>query len=458
MSIPFTRELATRVANTRFDDVPPEAISVGRDLVIDAVACMLAGSIDRGTHIVRDFVRMSGTGPATVAGTTIKTSPAMAALANGTAAAILSYEDTNWHALGHPGGSLVPALLALAEDIGATGQAFLEAYVAGHEAMGKVGTAMAKGMYANGWHTTGVLGAFAAAAACSRLLGLDADKTASALGIAASGAGGLRSGMGTMTLGLHSGDAAAHGLMAAWLADRDFSGPTDAFEHTCGVAAAYVPGFSPDFASALTHWGRPWDLLDDSDGVGIKLIPAATTGFCAAECAMILAERHAIDPARVTAIEWRTTPLALEIARYGVPKTRNEAMFSTGWAIAMGLIDRRVGLTQFMTERLDDPLAKRLTGLARLAAHPEFRDLPSSDTAAGELTITLDDGRVLRHTRRRPRGYPGGEPWTRAQLQEKFLEAARCSLSQERASAALAELERLADLPDVRTLTRNLQP
>lgn len=458
MSIAFTRELATRVADTNISDVPSEAIPVARDLVVDAVACMLAGSIDRGTHIVREFVQMSGTGTATVVGTTINAFPAMAALANGTAAAILSYEDTNWHTLGHPGGSLVPALLALAEDIGATGQKVLEAYIAGHEAMGKIGAVMAKSMYANGWHTTGVLGAFGATAACSRLLGLDADKTASAFGIVASNASGLRSAHGTMTLGLHAGAAAQHGLMAAWLAGHGFEGRRDTFERTYGVAAAFVPGESFDFASALAHWGRPWDLLDRSDGVGIKLFPAATTGFCAAECAMILAEQHAIDPARVTAIEWRATPLALEIAAYGVPKNRNEAMFSTGWAIAMGLIDRRVGLTQFTEERLDDPLAKRLTGLVRLVAHPDFADLQASDTAAGELTITLDDGRILSHTRRRPRGYPGGEPWTWAQLQDKFLEAAGLSLSPQSASAALTALERLTDLEDVQTLTQHLRP
>ena len=137
MSIAFTRELATRVADTHISDVPSEAIPVARDLVVDAVACMLAGSIDRGTHIVREFVKFSGTGTATVVGTTINASPAMAALANGTAAAILSYEDTNWHTLGHPGGSLVPRCWLLPKTSGRPVRSSWRPISLGHEAMGQ---------------------------------------------------------------------------------------------------------------------------------------------------------------------------------------------------------------------------------------------------------------------------------------------------------------------------------
>ncbi|MBI4183631.1 MAG: MmgE/PrpD family protein [Proteobacteria bacterium] len=456
-----TRYIAERVAETRIGDAPPEAVRIAKDLILDTVACMLAGAIEPGTHIVKEFARRSGAGQATLVGFPDRVPAFQAALVNGTSAAILDYDDTSWRSIGHPSGCVLPAVLALGEERAAGGRKVLEAYMVGYEVIGKIARGLVPALYRRGRHTTGALGIFGAAAACGKLLGLDAEGIARAFGIAASCSGALRAALGSMTKSLHSGHAAANGLMAARLAADGFTAPADVLEGTHGFAATSLPEEEYDLDAIGQGWAAPWEFLAPSVGPGINLVPSGTTGFCAAECAVEIAKRHDLDPAAVARIQWATTPFARDVARFGVPETRHEAFYSIGWSIAIALLDRRfgVGIGQFGEERLRDPATRALCARVGVSVHADLATVTDpSLSVAGELVVTLEDGRQLRCMRRHPRAYPGGEPWTEEQLLEKYRDAAARALDRGRTDASLGCLRAFETLADVRDLTAKLRP
>ncbi|MBI3998124.1 MAG: MmgE/PrpD family protein, partial [Armatimonadetes bacterium] len=381
-----------------------------------------------------------------------QTSPWAAALANGTNAAILDYDDNTFRAQSHLSGSLVTAALALAEARGLGGQAVLEAYLVGFEAACKIGQGVLPGQYFGGRHSTGTLGVMAATATCAKLLGLDARETATAFGIAASCAGAVRANMGTMTKGLHTGLAASSGILAVSLAARGFDARQDILEATYGYAHTTVKDDSSRVELIGEGWGNPWDVIDP--GMGIKFQPSGTMSHCAARCAMELSIRHDLRPEDVEAIVCRTTRESMDIGSYGVPNTASQAMYSTPWAVAVALADRKTGLAQFSPERVQDPAVRALAARVQMVVHPDLAEITDlHDVPAAEVVVTLKDGRSLSQFRRRPIGYPGGEPWTDEMLEEKFREAAGLSLSSERVERAMALLRRFDQRSDVRELT-----
>lgn len=237
-----TRALANYSSGLRFDDIPAEVRTVVRHCLLDWLGVTLAGSREDAARIVREEAMEQGGAPqATLIGAGQRTSIGQAALVNGTASHALDYDDVHFAFLGHPTVTVVPALLAVAERDGRGGRDFLTAFVAGVEIGSRVGEYVTEAHYARGHHATGTLGAFSAAAGTARLLGLDAETSATALGIAATQAAALKSMFGTMCKPLHAGKAAANGQYAALLAKRGFSSRADAIECSQGFADTQSP-------------------------------------------------------------------------------------------------------------------------------------------------------------------------------------------------------------------------
>ena len=167
----------------------------------------------------------------------------------------LDYDDVNLAMPGHPSVAILPGLLALAEQRHSSGRDVITAFVAGYETACRIGSALQPGHYNLGFHATGTVGCFGAAAACARLLGLDAEATAQALGIAGTQAAGLKSQFGTMCKPFHAGKASQNGLLAARLAARGFSSRPDLVECEQGFALTHGPDFSPEAALAAPAGG-----------------------------------------------------------------------------------------------------------------------------------------------------------------------------------------------------------
>ena len=248
----FTAALAERVASATWARLAaePDLVERARQCVLDWLGVAVAGSTeDTTTILLGQLTAMGGpdeSGGAAVIGHPTRLGVLDAALVNGTAGHALDYDDVNSALLGHPTAPVLPAVLALAEHVGADDRQVLTAFVAGYEAECAVGRALGATHYTRGFHTTATAGTLGAAAACANLLGLDPERTAVALGLASTQAAGLKSMFGTMAKPFHAGRAASAGVLAARLAGAGFSAHPDAVEVEQGLAATHSDGFDAD--------------------------------------------------------------------------------------------------------------------------------------------------------------------------------------------------------------------
>src|SRR5438034_1045684 len=252
----LTLALAGKACALSYDDLPAPAREIARQCVLDYLGVALAGAADPLVRLLLDELAEAGGAPqASVIGHEERLPALSAALVNGAAAHALDYDDVNMAMPGHPSVAILPGLLALAELKGSSGREVVTAFAAGYETACRIGAALRPGHYNLGFHSTGTVGSFGAAAACARLLGLDAETTAVALGIAGTQAAGLKSQFGTMCKPFHAGKAAHNGLLAARLAQRGFSSRTDIVECVQGFALTHGPAFAPEAARATPDGG-----------------------------------------------------------------------------------------------------------------------------------------------------------------------------------------------------------
>ena len=297
------------------------------------VGCGIAGASDELVAILlAEMQEQGGDEAASVLGHAGRLPVASAAMVNGAASHALDFDDVNLAMPGHPSVAILPALLALAEERGSSGADVLTAFVAGYELQCRIGRTIAPGHYDGlGFHATATVGSFGAAAACAHLLGLDADRFATALGIAGTQAAGLKSMFGTMCKPLHAGKAAYHGLMAAKLAARGFTSRTDVVECGQGFARTHSPDFNPEraFDTPPSGWWIASNLF--------KYHASCYMTHAAIEAARKLREQHGFAPDQVERIAVRLEESCDRICNIPAPVTGLEAKFSLRLTTAMGL-------------------------------------------------------------------------------------------------------------------------
>ena len=289
----LTQVLARKSAALEYDDLPQEAHELARQCILDYFGVAVAGAGDELVRLLLDeLTEAGGATQASVIGHQSRLPALSAALVNGAAGHALDYDDVNMAMPGHPSVAILPGLLALAELKRSSGREVITAFVAGYETACRIGAALQPGHYNLGFHSTGTVGAFGAAAACARLLGLDAEATAMALGIAGTQAAGLKSQFGTMCKPFHAGKAAQNGLLAARLAARGFSSRADIIEGIQGFALTHGPDFSPEAALATPEVGL--HLFANL----FKYHAACYLTHAPIECARRLREQHRLTPRR----------------------------------------------------------------------------------------------------------------------------------------------------------------
>src|ERR1700720_3455183 len=247
----LTKTLAAQASAVTYDDLPEPVRALARQCVLDYYGVALAGADDPLVDILlAELTEAGGATQASLIGHKARLPALSAALVNGAAGHALDYDDVNLAMPGHPSVAMLPGLLALAEQRRSSGREVVTAFVAGYETACRIGSALRPGHYDRGFHSTGTVGCLGAAAACARLLGLDAEATARALGIAGTQAAGLKSQFGPMCKPFHAGKASHNGLLAARLAARGFSSRPDLVECEQGFASTHAPDFDPAAALA----------------------------------------------------------------------------------------------------------------------------------------------------------------------------------------------------------------
>src|SRR5271163_3157058 len=328
----LTRTLAERAAGLDWDDLPAPVRELSRQCVLDYLGCAVAGAADQLVGMLLDeMAEAGGTAQASVIGHRLQLPALAAALVNGAAGHALDYDDVNLAMPGHPSVAILPGLLALAELKGSSGREVITAFVAGYETACRIGMALQPGHYAVGFHSTGTTGSFGAAAACARLLGLDAEATAVALGIAGTQAAGLKSQFGTMCKPFHAGKAAQNGLLAARLAQRGFSSRTDIVECVQGFASTHGPDFAPDAALATPEAGL--HLFANL----FKYHAACYLTHAPIECARRLREQHRLTHEAVAGITLRLDASCERVCNIPAPVDGLQSKFSLRQTVAMAL-------------------------------------------------------------------------------------------------------------------------
>jgi 2-methylcitrate dehydratase PrpD len=431
--------------------VPPAtARRAAARAVLDTIGVALAGAVEPAACAVQRVVTGSQ-GPCTMLGLPSRASAGDAALANGTAAHALDYDDMCFVSLAHPSAPLVAAALAAAETARRSGPALLDAYVAGFEIEARLGRAMNPRHYQRGWHCTSTLGTIGAAAAAARLLGLDASACGHALAIAASEASGLKENFGTMVKPLHAGLAARNGILAAQLARCGMTASEAAIEGPQGFLAAMDSGRT-SLTECAADLGTRWEILDT--GITVKLYPSCAGTHPTLDATLDLRRRERFTAADVESIDVGVDAIVPTILIYDRPTTGLEGKFSMPFCVAAAVVDGRVGIDTFDAARLADPEIMAMQSRVTMHVDP-ILDSSATALTQARVTVRLTDGRVLTALANGARGYPE-RPATDDELNAKFLGCAMRVLPDAKARLALKMLGELESVEDVRAVTAQL--
>ena len=436
-----TARLAEFIVRTDREAIPAPVLHEAKRTLINVLAVALAASDDPSVDALEAWGGAEGASSVIGRGTA---GEGQAALVNGYLAHLQDYDDTHFPTVLHPSAPTWPAVLAAAERTGASGAETLAAFAIGCEVACRVALSVHPWHYDAGWHITGTVGGFGAAAGAARLLGLGEARTAQALGLAGTHAAGVRDAFGTNGKALHAGHAASSGLRAASLVAAGFSGPDAILEGRRGFWAVLSPdGHNPSPIKALGDLissGARWELQNN----GLKPYANGVVSHPLQDAVIELRNRHSIVAADVRAIEARVHPLVLELMDRTQPETGLQAKFSHQHCAAAALIDGAGHEAQFHDGRARDPQIAAVR--ARVHATP--------DAALGEdevhVTIRMADGRALSTHVQHATGSPEN-PMSDAHLEEKYRALATPVLGPS-AEALLRAAWTLDEAPDVRAL------
>jgi 2-methylcitrate dehydratase PrpD len=402
----YTKKLVEHCTRIRFEDIPSEVIGYTGFLMLDFLGLAPKGLFLESTQQIHSFIRkMGGRGNGTVIGTSLRTLPQYAALANATASHSLSLDDIYTPASIHPGSAIFAASLAVAESVGADGERFIEGVVAGYETTLRIADAVgSREHYALGWHPTATCGTFGATVAVSRMLGLDTNKTTNALGIAGSMASGSMEFLedGSWTKRIHPGLAAQRGIQAALLANEGFRGPRAILEGKWG------------FLRATSRNPDPFRLIEKLEGrlrildTGIKLHACCRYNQSPIDAVLNLKKEYDLSPKEIDRIRVEifrdAFPLVVDPWEEKMdPKTDVQAQFSLPYTVAAAIVRGRVSFEEFLPQSLSDPSIREMMAKVEVVHDPEL-DPAFPRSWPARVKLGTRDGRHLENRVDFPRG------------------------------------------------------
>jgi len=447
----ISTELAKRILSMQFEDLPEKAVSSAQMAIVDTVGVALAGAHEEATTIVERVLGKGQTrGPCLVFGGKRRTTCLNATFINSIAAHALDFDDCSNTLGGHPSVPIVPALLALAEEVDVSGRELLLAYVTGFETEARIARAVNFHHYEKGWHPTSTIGIFGATAACARLLGLPKECVATALSLSVSLASGVKANFGTMAKALQVGQCSRNGLLAALLARDGFTADQGAFEHTHGFLNVFDGPGTFDADKVLDHWADPLDIV--TPGVAIKQYPCCGSTHPAIDATLEIVRAHRIEPGQVSQIDAWIHPRRLAHTNRPDPQSVLEAKFSVQYCVARALAYGKVTLESFEGKAFSDPTTRRIMARVRVAPYTDVQ-FDSSNHFGAELKVRLVNEQTYSAKVQSALGRTSDNPLSQDLLQAKFEDCAGRVLSPERVSRLYASIRHLDYVRSVRDLT-----
>jgi 2-methylcitrate dehydratase PrpD len=376
-----TQRLARFILSTRYEDLPDTVRHEAKRTLLNWVGCAIGGSPQETVgNAIAALAPFTGSRQATLFGRVERMDVLNAALVNGISSHVLDFDDTHAETGIHPAAPIIPAILALAEHRPLGGRDFVAALVAGVETECRIGKSVSPSHYEIGWHITGTAGVFGSTAAAGKLLGLNEQQMAWALGLAAAQPVGLQEMFGSMTKSFHPGKAAQNGLTAALLASKGFTASEHALEAQRGWLN--VMSTARNYA-ALSNEG--WEIMHNS----YKPFACGLVVHPVIDGCIQLRNRNRLTADMIERVELGVHPRVMLVTAIKDPKTGLEGKFSVYHAAAVALVDGAAGEQQFSDESVRVPAIVDL----------RKRVVPTVDTAVrkeqARIAIVLKNGERL---------------------------------------------------------------
>lgn len=434
--MPYISEtLAQFVHQLRYEDIPEQVRERAKDLMLDAIGIAFASTKFDFADKALAGLSFFGSGARTVIGMPTQLALRDAAVMNGVLIHGLDYDDTHLEGVVHASASCFSCAFGVAAQVNASGRDLITAYIAGLEAIARLGMVAKGGLHLNGLHPTGTIAAFASSLIAGKLMGLDAGQLVMAQGNALStSASSSRqySREGAWTKRLHPGWGAAAGITAAAMARGGFIGPRQVYEGEYSLYRTLVGSRYDecDLSLATKDLGVVWEAAR----VAIKPIPACHLVHACSDAAVALAGTHSITAANVQSIRAlipaQAVPIVCEpAAQRHRPLSSYAAQFSIYHAVAASLVRGKFGLAEMEPEVYNDPAILALGDKVTYEVDPQS-EYPKY--FSGEVVITLKDGRELRHREHINRG-AADRPIVREDIVIKYLDNAGMAIPRARA-------------------------
>ncbi|TYT62631.1 MmgE/PrpD family protein [Natrialba swarupiae] len=417
-----TEALATFISDCAIDDLPEEVRERARTTIRDTLGVALYASTEPFGDQITEYISDTAPGEeATILGGETA-SASGAAFANGAFAHAQDYDDTFESVIIHPSASTLPATLAAAEKVNATGEEVLTGYAVGVETTFRIGHAVYPSHYTHGFHSTGTVGSFGATAGVASVLGLSDVEIRRAFGIVASCSSSLLANAGTMTKALHAGHAARTGLDAALLARNGITSNESILSGERGYGEVMTPGNSYDSSSITDDLGETWAIMD----LGIKPYPCGRITHTAIEAMRELVETESLTPEDIECIHVTLEKAAEDLMTYDRPSTPEEGRASIEMGLVATLRDGDVRPEQFSYDFLQESETQELFDRIERDFEPNLFGDGFANYGA-QLRVQTISGEEYQIERSHAPGSPSN-PLSEERLRTKFYECASPSV------------------------------
>ncbi|MDL2226065.1 MmgE/PrpD family protein [Deltaproteobacteria bacterium OttesenSCG-928-M10] len=460
----LTERLAEYTLSFNATSVRSEVKELAKPFFIDCLGCIIAGGQGAPSLIARQYCAENfGPKPtATVlASGGLKMDAEGAAMINGISSHFHDFDDVMPTMNGHPSAAVLPAVLAAAEECGASGEEALIAYIAGVE----VCDIMSRGLnqedhkhYQRGWHTTSTLGIFGATAAVALLRRLTQEQLVMAFSMAASEASGLKGNFGTMTKAFHAGRAAAKGIMAAKLGQLGYGANPNIIEMVEGFAYATTNGELG--AEAMTARMDSGESVFISPGLTMKPYPCCKCNHNGIDAVYILKEKYNFKPEEVKSVVCGVQPFTMVNLKYPEAKTYLEGKFSMSYNVALSMLrDKRPGIRDFEGDTpyiTDQAVLDFMKKVEMVVDHSIAGGAYANGGWEANVTVELNDGRSFKESVPYSRG-ESANPLTTDEVLEKFSDCMAVTLDPAKTGPVIDLLKDLETMPLISDLTAAIE-
>lgn len=441
----LTQKFAAFIAGTNYDDLPEQVVMLAKERIMDTLGAAIAGSVNwEYAAQLREACKKLGSGECSVIGGEKCYPAAHAAMINATYAHSVELDDGHKNAGCHAGAVVVPTALTMAQAMGKSGRELIAAVAIGYEVTYRIASHVNPAQINKGFHPSSNCGAYGAAAVAGKLMGLNKEQLANALGQAGMLASGTMEATksGQRAKCVQVGNAAYNGILAACLAQTGMEGCLTALEGPNGLFATQSENV--DVEDVCRDLGKVYTIGDTYN----KMYPSCRHAQPGIEAALDLGVEHRIDPADVAAVHIGTHKVAYELT--GIikePKNSGEAKFSLAYGSAVALRRHRFGVADLMERSYTDPETLRLADKVTCEIDPDVQAVFPKKRGA-KVRIELKDGTVYEKELYDLKGSPGN-PVSIGELERKFMSSAGAAMPEIRAQQLLELLRDVEALDSV---------